>query len=166
MALQGAVDLDLSEGRIDQINSRAATVLEFLSLQSLSRLSRLDFDIRGLFKDGFPFDDMKGRLHFTQQKLSTNNFRVVGPAGTIVIEGEANVESEQLDLRAVVVPNVDMSGAAIAAGIALNPVVGIGAFVTQLLFNDPLAKAMTVQYELIGPWNQFEAEEVKLKPEG
>ena len=166
MALQGAVDLDLSEGRIDQINSRAATVLEFLSLQSLSRLSRLDFDIRGLFKDGFPFDDMKGRLHFTEQKLSTNNFRVVGPAGTIVIEGEANVESEQLDLRAVVVPNVDMSGAAIAAGIALNPVVGIGAFVTQLLFNDPLAKAMTVQYELIGPWNQFEAEEVKLKPEG
>lgn len=162
-ALKATIDLDLYGGRIDQINSRAAKVLEFLSLQSLSRLSRLDFDIRGLLKDGFPFDDMKGHLDLTQMRLSTNSFRVVGPAGTIVIEGHTNIHSEQLDLRAVVVPNVDMSGAAIAAGIALNPVVGIGAFVTQLLFKDPLAKAMTVQYELIGPWDQFEAKEIKLK---
>lgn len=164
--LNATIDVDLYEGRIDQINSRAAKVLEFLSLQSLSRLSRLDFDIRGLLKDGFPFDDMKGRFNLQHQRLSTNSFRVMGPAGTIVIEGETNIDSEQLDLKAVVVPNVDMSGAAIAAGIALNPVVGIGAFVTQLLFKDPLAKAMTVQYELIGPWDQFEAEEIKLKPVG
>lgn len=162
--LDATIDLDLYEGRIDQINSRAAKVLEFLSLQSLSRLSRLDFDIRGLLKDGFPFDDMKGRVDLKQQRLSTNNFRVVGPAGTIVIEGDTDIDSEQLDLRALVVPNVDMSGAAIAAGIALNPVVGIGAFVTQLLFKDPLAKAMTVQYQLKGSWDQFETNEVKLKP--
>lgn len=161
--LHASIDLDLYEGRIDKINSRAAKMLEVLSLQSLSRLSRLDLDVRGLFKDGFPFDDIKGRLELDQQVLSTKNFRVVGPAGTIVIEGDTQLDTETLDLQAVVVPNVDMSGAAIAAGIALNPVVGIGAFVTQLLFKDPLANAMTVRYELQGHWDQFELEEVKLK---
>lgn len=162
-ALDATIDFDLHAGRIDQINSRTAKLLEFLSLQSLSRLSRLDFDLRGLMKEGFPFDDMKGRLALNHNRLSTDNFRVVGPAGTIVIQGEANISTEQLDLQAVVVPNVDMSGAAIAAGIALNPVVGIGAFVTQLLFKAPLAKAMTVQYQLTGPWDQFETKEIKIK---
>lgn len=162
-ALDANIELDLSAGRIDQINSRTAKLLEFLSLQSLSRLSRLDFDLRGLMTNGFPFDDMKGRFLLNKNRLSTDNFRVVGPAGTIVIEGNTNISTEHLDLRAVVVPNVDMSGAAIAAGIALNPVVGIGAFITQLLFKAPLAKAMTVQYQLTGPWDQFETEEIKIK---
>lgn len=162
-ALDATIDFDLHEGRIDQIHSRTAKLLEFLSLQSLSRLARLDFDLRGLMKNGFPFNDMKGRLALKHNRLSTDNFRVVGPAGTIVIQGETNISTEQLDLQAVVVPNVDMSGAAIAAGIALNPVVGIGAFVTQLLFKEPLAKAMTVQYQLTGPWDQFETKEIKIK---
>ena len=139
-------------------------MLEFLSLQSLSRLAKFDFDLRGLTQNGFPFDDIKGKLHLTQQSISTSNFRVIGPVGTIVLEGKTDIETEQLDLRAVVVPNVDMSGAAIAAGIAVNPVVGIGAFLTQLLFKEPLAKAMTVQYQVTGPWDQLQTEEIKLKP--
>lgn len=162
--IQADVEVELHHGRINQINSRAAKMLEFLSLQSLSRLAKFDFDLRGLTQNGFPFDDIKGKLHLTQQSISTSNFRVIGPVGTIVLEGKTDIETEQLDLRAVVVPNVDMSGAAIAAGIAVNPVVGIGAFLTQLLFKEPLAKAMTVQYQVTGPWDQLQTEEIKLKP--
>ena len=163
--LRADVDLSVHHGRINQINSRAAKMLELLSLQSLSRLSKLDFDVRGLAQDGFPFDDIKGRLRLSDQTLSTDNLRVIGPAGTIMLEGNTNMKTELLDMSAVVVPNVDMSGAAIAAGIALNPVVGIGAFLTQLLFKAPLAKAMTVQYQVTGPWDKLQTEEVKLSPQ-
>ena len=163
-ALDMVVDLDLHDGRLNQIHSRTAKLLEFLSLQSLSRLTKLDLDLRGVMKDGFPFDDMKGQLRLKDNTLSTDNFRVIGPVGTIMIEGTTDIAKEQVDLRAVVVPNVDMSGAAIAAGIALNPVIGISAFITQLLFKAPLAKAMTVQYQLLGPWDQFEATELPSSP--
>ena len=162
--LDMVVDLDLHDGRLNQIHSRTAKLLEFLSLQSLSRLTKLDLDLRGVMKDGFPFDDMKGQLRLKDNTLSTDNFRVIGPVGTIMIEGTTDIAKEQVDLRAVVVPNVDMSGAAIAAGIALNPVIGISAFITQLLFKAPLAKAMTVQYQLLGPWSQFEATELPSSP--
>lgn len=163
--IQADFDLSLHQGRVNQVNSRAAKMLEFLSLQSLSRLTRLDFDMRAMTESGFPFDDIKGQARLKQAKISTENIRVVGPVGTIVLEGMTDFIEEQVNLKAVVVPNLDMSGTAIAAGIALNPVLGIGAFVTQLLFKEPLAQAMAVQYHINGDWDQLETEELKLKPQ-
>ena len=163
--LQADFDLSLHQGRINQISSKAARALEFLSLQSLARLTRLDFDMRSLTQNGFPFDDIKAQAQLNQAQLSTQNMRVVGPVGTIVIEGVTDFEAEHVDLKALVVPNLDMSGTAIAAGIALNPVVGIGAFITQLLFKEPLAQAMAVQYQIQGAWDQIETKEIKLKPQ-
>jgi hypothetical protein len=92
--------------------------------------------------------------------MSTDNYRVTGPAGTIVIGGNTDLDTEKLDLRAVVVPNLDVSGAAIAAGIAVNPIIGIGAFLTQWLLRAPLSKAMTVQYRVTGDWNSPRIEEI------
>src|SRR5690606_4932633 len=92
--------------------------------------------------------------------MSTNDYRVIGPVGTIVIGGTIDLMSELLDLQAVVVPNLDISGAAVAAGIAVNPIVGVGAFLTQWLLQGPLAKAMTVQYQIDGPWSEPRIKEV------
>lgn len=161
--IEAELDVSLHEGRLYQIHSRAAKLLELLSLQSLSRLASFDLDLGSLTKDGYPFSDMKGQLWIDQQVLYTKNFRVVGPVGTIVLEGETDLVQEQINMEALVVPNVDMSGAAIAAGIALNPVVGLSAFITQLLFKEPLARAMTVRYGLSGPWDQMKMKEIQLK---
>src|SRR5690606_21686750 len=100
--------------------------------------------------------------------MSTSDYRVIGPVGTIVLGGTINLLSEQMDLDAVVIPNLDVSGAAIAAGIAINPIVGVGAFLTQWLLQAPLAKAMTVQYKVVGDWNNPVINEVSAtaaKPE-
>lgn len=164
--IEAELDVSLHEGRLYQIHSRTAKLLELLSLQSLSRLASFNLDLRSLTKDGFPFSDMKGQLWIDQQVLYTKNFRVVGPVGTIVLEGKTDLIQEQINMEALVVPNVDMSGAAIAAGIALNPVVGLSAFITQLLFKEPLARAMTVRYGLSGPWDQIEMKEIQLKNQG
>ena len=67
----------------------------------------------------------------------------------------------ELDLRAVVIPNIDVSGAAIAAGVARNPVVGIGAFLAQWVLKTPLAAAMTAQYKIDGNWDEPEVEAVE-----
>lgn len=148
--LNGRVEVKLDKGRFSTVNSRSARILELLSLQSLQRIATFQFNPGSVFKEGFPFDSLTGTLHLNSGILTTSDYRVVGPVGTINIGGDVNLVDETLKLQATVLPNLDMSGASIAAGIAINPVVGLGAFLTQWLLRAPLAKAMRVQYEVSG----------------
>ncbi len=158
--LNGELDVELFNGRFMTLNSRSARLLELLSLQSIQRLATFKFNPANLAKDGFPFDDLRGKIDIDQGVLGTANYRVTGPVATIVMGGDINLMTRKIDLQAVVVPNLDVSGAAIAAGIAVNPIVGIGAFLTQWLLRSPLAKAMTVQYQVSGDWDEPRITEV------
>lgn len=150
--LNGKLKFDLTKGRFSSVNSQTARLLELLSLQSVRRLARLELNPAELTREGFPFDNLGGELTLTKGVMTTRDYRVTGPVATIVLEGDVNLVSERLNLDAVVVPNLDVSGAAVAAGIAINPIVGIGAFLTQWLLQAPLSKAMSVQYHIEGPW--------------
>ncbi|GAB2910472.1 YhdP family protein [Paralcaligenes ginsengisoli] len=158
--LSGNLDFSLKKGRFSNINSKSARLLELLSLQSIQRLATFKFSPGSLLKDGFPYDNLRGTIKVDRGVMTTDNYRVTGPAGTIVIGGNVNLTNEKLDLQAVVVPNLDVSGAAVAAGIAINPIVGIGAFLTQWLLRGPLAKAMTVQYQVRGNWSDPQIKEL------
>jgi uncharacterized protein YhdP len=37
--------------------------------------------------------------------------------------------------------------------LAVNPLIGLGAFVTQWLLKQPLARAMTMEYAVTGSWD-------------
>lgn len=151
--LKGSISFALDKGRFQNLGSKSARLLELLSFQSFSRLARLDLNPSNLVKNGFPYDSLRGSLVLDNGMVSTKDYRIIGPVGTIVLDGKSNLVDESLDAQAVVIPNLDVSGAAIAAGIAINPIVGIGAFLTQWLLKEPLAKAMTVQYHITGNWN-------------
>ncbi|WJJ93393.1 YhdP family protein [Neopusillimonas aromaticivorans] len=81
--------------------------------------------------------------------MSTKNFNVDGPVGRITLGGNVNLVDETLGLTATVAPNLDMSGAALA-GMVINPIVGVGAFLTQWLLKAPLSRAMTLSYQVTG----------------
>lgn len=159
-ALYGDVSVELSKGRFLSLGSRSARLLEVLSLQSVKRLATLEWNPAGLMQQGFPFDELRGNLKLDAGVLHSENYRVAGPVGTIMIAGDVDLPEETLDLYAVVVPNLDVSGAAIAAGIAVNPIVGIGAFLTQWLLKDPLGKAMAVEYRVKGDFDAPQVDEV------
>jgi uncharacterized protein (TIGR02099 family) len=158
--LQGQLNVKLEKGRLSSVNSRSARVLELLSLQSLQRILSFDANPEGAFAQGFPFDLLEGSIQIQSGVMSTNNFRVNSAVGTISLGGDVNVVNETLDLQAMVVPNLDMSGASVAAGI-INPIVGVGAFLTQWLLKAPLSKAMTVHYDVSGTWADPQLRELK-----
>lgn len=148
--LQGNLSIDLGKGRFSSVGSRSARLLELLSLQSVQRLASLNWNPGGLMQQGFPFDALHGDIKVTNGVLHSENYRVTGPVATIIIAGDVDLSQEALDLNALVVPNLDVSGAAIAAGIVVNPIVGVGAFLTQWLLKDPMSKAMSVEYRVKG----------------
>lgn len=159
-ALQGDLSVDLAKGRMLNLGSRSARLLELLSLQSVNRLASLNWNPAGLMQQGFPFDTLQGQIKMKDGVMHSENYRVTGPVATIVIAGDVDLPKETLDLYAVLVPNLDVSGAAIAAGIAVNPIVGVGAFLTQWLLKQPMSKAMTVEYRVKGDFDAPSVEEV------
>jgi len=158
--LQGTLSVRLEKGRFSRVSSRTARLLELLSIQSLQRLARLDWNLDALVREGFPFDALRGDISLQDGKLETHDYRVIGPVGTIVIGGTVDLQAQRQALQAVVIPNLDMSGAALAAGFAINPVVGVGAFLTQWLLKRPMENAMALEYQVKGTWDDPEIEEV------
>jgi uncharacterized protein (TIGR02099 family) len=158
--LSGTLYIELDKGRFTKLGSHSARLLELLSLQSITRLGKLDRGLSGLTREGYPFDNLRGTLQLDRGVLSTHDYRVIGPVGTIVLEGRSDIAHETLDMQAVIIPNLDVSGAAIAAGIAINPVVGLGAFLTQWLLKTPLARAMTARYRISGTWDDPQIEDI------
>jgi uncharacterized protein (TIGR02099 family) len=151
--IDGTLKVKMDKGRLIHVNSRTGRLLELLSLQSLQRLAKLQSNPANLFRDGFPFDTIRGRFNVSKGVISTDDYKVNGPVAAIVLSGTTSIIDERWDLKAVVIPNLDASGAAVATALAINPLLGLGAFVTQWLLKYPLAKAMTVQYSVTGPWS-------------
>ncbi|NLZ10048.1 MAG: TIGR02099 family protein [Alcaligenaceae bacterium] len=147
--ISGKLDVDLKKGRFSSVNSRSAKVLELLSFQSIQRILSFDLSPEGMFREGYPFDALGGSLLIERGIMSTKNFNVDGPVGRITLGGNVNLVDETLGLTATVAPNLDMSGAALA-GMVINPIVGVGAFLTQWLLKAPLSRAMTLSYQVTG----------------
>ncbi|HLT98584.1 MAG TPA: YhdP family protein [Burkholderiaceae bacterium] len=164
--LNGSVNIELAKGRFINVGSNSARLLELLSLQSVKRLAKLNWNPGGLLKQGFPFDSLKGDIRLHDGIMHSENYRITGPVATIVIAGDVSLPAETLDIYAVVVPTLDVSGAAIAAGIAVNPIVGVGAFLTQWLLKEPMSRAMTAEYRVRGSFDSPEIREITSEREG
>lgn len=149
----GDAEITLDKGRFMHVNSRTARLLELLSLQSLQRLARLDVNPTNLLRDGFPFDTVRGQIKLADGLLKTEGYKINGPVAAIVLAGDVNIVQERWNLKAVVIPNLDASGAAMVTALAVNPLIGLGAFVTQWLLKQPLARAMTMEYAVTGSWD-------------
>ncbi|TAN29934.1 MAG: TIGR02099 family protein [Castellaniella sp.] len=158
--LRGDLKVSLDKGRFPKLGSHTAKLLEFLSLQSIARLTKLDSGLAGLLHEGVPFDQLRGSVSLNQGVAQVHDYKLIGSVGTILLEGTTNIMDQTFNMQAVVVPNLDVSGAAIAAGIAINPIIGLGAFITQWLLKTPLAKVMTSHYQITGTWDDPKVQDV------
>lgn len=163
--LDGKVQISLDKGRFLNVNSRSARILELLSLQSLRRLATLDANPADAWRDGFPFDTIRGDMALNRGIVHTEGFKLNGPVAAIVLAGDTDIVAEQWNLKAVVIPNLDASGAAVVTALAVNPLIGLGAFVTQWLLKQPLARAMTMEYGVTGSWDDPKVEPIETKHE-
>ena len=149
--LGGQLKLDLGKGQFLKADPGIAKLLGVLSLQSLPR--RLTLDFRDIFSTGFAFDSITGDVNLVAGSAITRNLRMSGPQALVAMEGSANLVHETQDLRVLIVPNIDAGAAALAA-TAINPVLGLSAFLAQLVLQKPLAHATTRQFAIEGTWKE------------
>ncbi|RVT52472.1 YhdP family protein [Rubrivivax albus] len=149
--VRGELKVALKEGRFLDAEPGVARLFGVLSLQALPR--RLLLDFRDVFQQGFAFDRIDGEITLADGLARTSNLRVLGVQAAVLVEGQADIVRETQDLRIVAVPELNTAGASLAWA-ALNPAVGIGAFVAQLLLNKPVTAAATREFHVTGPWGE------------
>ena len=67
------------------------------------------------------------------------------------IEGQADLAKSTQDLRVVVAPRIDAGGAALVATV-INPAIGIGTFLAQLVLSKQINEAATRTFHVTGTW--------------
>jgi uncharacterized protein (TIGR02099 family) len=148
-SMTGKVSLDIAAGQFLQAQPGVARLLGVLSLQSLAR--RLTLDFRDVFADGFAFDSIAGDVRIDTGIASTDKLAMTGPQATVLMAGSADLARETQDLHIVVVPEINAEAASLAVA-AINPAIGLGTFLAQILLRQPLAEAGTREFRVTGTW--------------
>lgn len=149
-SMAGQLHVDVGAGQFLKADPGVAKLLGVLSLQALPR--RLTLDFRDLFSTGFAFDFVRGDVRIAQGVAHTNNLQMKGVNAAVLMDGSADIANETQDLRAVVVPEIDAGTAALVA-TAINPAIGLGTFLAQLVLKRPLIQANTQEFHVGGSWD-------------
>lgn len=150
-SFDGELDINLRRGEILKIQpGPAAKLLSLLTLQSLTRYLTLDF--RDFYSAGFNFSTIRGKAVLDDGLMNIKDLTMIGGSATVVINGNVNTQKETEDLHLLVLPDINAAGASVALAVA-NPIVGIGSFLAQLIFKDPLSKLFSFEYQVTGTWS-------------
>jgi len=160
-SLDGTLNLALDAGQFLKAGPGAGRLFSVLSLQSLPR--RLVLDFRDLFQEGFAFDNITGDVTIDDGVAATRNLRMRGVQAAVLMEGSADLNRETQSLRVVVVPEIN-AGTASLAYAAINPAVGLGTFLAQLLLRRPLIAASTREFSVQGSWADPKVERIERRP--
>ena len=137
-SMQGQFQVKMGRGQFLKADPGVAKLLGVLSLQGLPR--RLLLDFRDVFYEGFAFDTVQGDVQIQQGIASTKNLQIDGVNAVVRMEGSADIAHETQQLRVLILPQLNAGGASVVAGLAINPVVGLTAYLAQWLLTTPLSK--------------------------
>jgi uncharacterized protein (TIGR02099 family) len=159
-SMSGKFNVNIESGQFLKTDPGIAKLLGVLSLQSLPR--RLTLDFRDVFSDGFSFDSFGGDVKIDQGVAFTNNLVMKGVNAEVAMEGNADLAKETQSLHVVVVPEVNAGTASLFAA-AINPVVGLGTFLAQLILRRPFIEAITQEFQIEGSWTDPKINKINRK---
>ena len=151
-SLQGQFQIKMGRGQFLKADPGVAKLLGVLSLQGLPR--RLLLDFRDVFFEGFSFDTVQGDVQIQQGIASTRNLQIEGVNAVVKMDGSADIARETQQLRVLILPQLNAGGASVVAGLAINPVVGLTAYLAQWLLTAPLSKAAVQEFVIDGSWSE------------
>ena len=150
-SLSGQLSLDLAKGQFLKADPGVARLLGVLSLQTLPR--RLTLDFRDIFSKGYAFDKINATAKMDKGTIKTDNLKMLGASSTVLMGGSADTVNETQNLNVVVVPEVSPNVASAVYGAIVNPIMGVGSVLAQLVLQKPLSEILTYEYQITGAWD-------------
>lgn len=160
--LAGQFNINVENGQFLKVEPGAAKLLSVLSMQSIAK--RLTFDFRDVFSEGFLFDFLRGDVAIDRGLATTNNMQISGVNAVILMDGKSDIATGTQDIRVIYAPEVNAGVASLLVASAINPAIGIGTFLAQLLLRQPLIDAVTKEFRVSGTWADPVVTEIKRTP--
>lgn len=156
-SLAGEVSLDLAKGRLLEVNTDGAKLLDVLSLQSLFRFATLDLkgSLGNLATKGTPFNSINSNFEIAQGIAQTKQFTMILDQARVAMTGQINIPKETQDLRITIFPTIDATAGSLAAFV-INPIIGLGAVLGQYLITNQINRTMQTDYLVQGSWENPE----------
>lgn len=156
-SLAGQASLDLANGRLLEVNTDGAKLLDVLSLQSLFRFATLDLkgSLGNLATKGTPFNSITSNFEVAKGIAQTKQFTMILDQARVAMTGQINIPKETQDLRITIFPTIDATAGSLAAFV-INPIIGLGAVLGQYLITNQINRTMQTDYLIQGSWENPE----------
>ena len=156
-SLAGNINIELAKGRLLEVNTNGAKLLDVLSLQSLFRFATLDLQgsLGNLATKGTPFNTITSNFEIAQGVAQTKQFTMILDQARVAMTGQINIPQETQDLRITIFPTIDATAGSLAA-FAINPIIGLGAVLGQYLITNQINRTMQTDYLVQGSWENPE----------
>lgn len=155
--LAGKATLNLEKGRLLEVNTSGAKLLDVLSLQSLFRFAT--FDLKGslgnIVTKGTPFNTIDASFDINAGVAQAKQFTMGLDQARVAMTGQINIPKQTQDLRVTIFPTIDATAGSLAA-FAINPIVGLGALVGQYLITSQINRNLQSDYLVQGSWDNPE----------
>lgn len=162
-SLNGILRTRLGKGKIDDISTgHAGQILRLFSVDSLLRKLRFDFSDT-FSNEGFWFDSIRSTAWIKDGVLHTDDTLVDGLEADIAMKGSVDLVRRQLDVEAVVAPEISAT-VGVAAAFAVNPIVGAAVFAASKVLGPLWNKVSILRYRITGPVDQPQINEVMRQP--
>lgn len=152
--LRAAMDFRLEDGSIDQDieGARLFRVFGLLNTDTLWR--RLQLDFSDVYESGITFDHIEGNALIHEGRLIFDPaIDIQAPSGGFRMSGEADLISESLDMRLVVVLPITQNLPLAAVLFGYAPPIGGALFVIDKVFGGVLSRVTSATYTVEGNWD-------------
>ncbi|WP_414165848.1 AsmA2 domain-containing protein YhdP [Superficieibacter sp. BNK-5] len=157
-SLNGVLHTRLSKGEFTDISTgHAGQLLRLISVDALLR--KLRFDFSDTFSEGFWFDSIHSTAWIKDGTLHTDDTLVDGLEADIAMKGSVNLVRRELDMEAVVAPEISAT-VGVAAAFAVNPIVGAAVFAASKVLGPLWNKVSILRYRITGPIDKPQINEV------
>ncbi len=148
--LNGEMSINVSDGRILDVDAGAGRVVGLLSIAALPR--RLALDFRDVFGSGFNFDQATGTVTLENGTAYTEDLTLQSTAATLTINGSSDLVEQEFDYVMAVRPGVSQTLPALGAVIG-GPGGAAAGLALQGLLRKSLGDATEAVYTIRGPWS-------------
>ncbi|OOZ42739.1 YhdP family phospholipid transporter [Solemya elarraichensis gill symbiont] len=148
--LEGNIKVKSGKGRLSDAKPGFGRFIGLVNLRALQR--RLSLDFSDFTKEGFGFDKISGKAVLASGIATTENLKISAPAGDIIIKGQTNLKTRELDQEITVKPK--LHGALPLAGtLAGGPVVGAALLLAGAIAGDKIDRIAETKYLVTGSWD-------------
>lgn len=145
----GSINASLSAGKFLQVDPGVwGGLLSIINLQGVFEVGSLD--VQDLFRKGFFFNQLDVNADILTSQVELKRVYMSGPMAKVNSAGKVNFATNSVDAYLSVTPKLGVAVAVTAGVVTLNPIVGLGVYLGELVFGDPQNKLFTFAYHITG----------------